>query len=586
MIEAQRKPPHSWRKALNEIALHNLSSEPQAIQSNLNTHKSPNANAQNANRCSKKASTFPTVSKPNVLRQYLCCRHRSNVAIFRLLTGGNVERNPGPQQTDQTRRKKPTVLVTTYNVRGLNDETKLRHLVNHLYKNGRQKDVDQIACVQETYISGPGKIPFLWRGNYFMTPGNGNSCGCITFLSSHLNIVASTLIEDRGHVIACQKSGEPGVSYIVANIYAPNPNTNAKIEFFEEVFNKVHELEERFNCNNTLILGDFNLTFNALEMKNRNYSTQEKRIASTVTNLMNGTGLEDIWHKKASFTWRRPNTDCFSTIDRILFSKAILQLQSCVVNWSLSFSDHAAVEAGFVFKDRPAKTRTRIPRIDPSLLKNSELSAKLKEGVEEMILDMPGNWDPHMKLEFLKVSIRTVAEKLQAERNRAENTAEEEIDEELNAAINVLGNGNLTEDRKNRLLDYVEELRIRKNVLIEQKGARLADRLGTKWYNEGEKSTRYFMRLLNRSNPDVFQKIQLDNGDIVEDEEKISEEVVKFYKNLYENFERIENTQQDQTFFNELNPIAGNDDEVTNPITIEELRATLDSCVDSAPGPD
>ena len=83
-----------------------------------------------------------------------------------------------------------------------------------------------------------------------------------------------------------------------------------------------------------------------------------------------------------------------------------------------------------------------------------------------MMAGAPGNWDPHTKLEFLKVCIRTVAERVQAERNRRERTEEQEINEELNSAIEVLSKEALDAPRRDQLIDHVEELRIRKSILI------------------------------------------------------------------------------------------------------------------------
>ena len=97
-----------------------------------------------------------------------------------------------------------------------------------------------------------------------------------------------------------------------------------------------------------------------------------------------------------------------------------------------------------------------------------------------------------MRLEFTKVCIRSILERLQAERKRKEKTEEEGISEELEVAIDALANGRTR--NKDNLIEYVEELRAKKSTLVEEKGKRLADKLGTKWYNEGEKSTRYFMR--------------------------------------------------------------------------------------------
>ena len=93
------------------------------------------------------------------------------------------------------------------------------------------------------------------------------------------------------------------------------------------------------------------------------------------------------------------------------------------------------------------------------------------------------------------------------------------------------------------------------------------------------------MRLLHRTTPDDFKIINV-NGRTVTDQEGISIEIVDFYKNLYENFDRIESTD-DLEFFNKLESVSGEEEaNIIKPLTLEELRSTLHSCVDSAPGPD
>ena len=62
---------------------------------------------------------------------------------------GDIETNPGPTQT------RATTEVTTYNVRGLNDEKKLRHLINCAYRDlgSLQRGTDCIFLFQETFIA-------------------------------------------------------------------------------------------------------------------------------------------------------------------------------------------------------------------------------------------------------------------------------------------------------------------------------------------------------------------------------------------------------------------------------------------------
>ena len=465
-------------------------------------------------------------------------RHLALVLDDRLVNGGNVERQPGPFERDreqqgqqrhpQQQRSRGTgssLVVTTYNVRGLKEKTKLRHIINHFNKAGSNKNKDLVACLQEVYLENPGKIPFLWRGNYHLTPGRGNSGGCLTLLSAHINIIASKEIENRAHFLDCQKADDTSVSFVVANIYAPNPNTNQKIEFYNEFFEALHEFEEYHLCSNTIVAGDFNRAFASHEMKNRMYSSQEQRVSAVVKGLVESANLKDIWDSHKGYTWRRANTDCFSTIDRILYQTSKFHLMGVKENWSLSSSDHAAVECCFNLEGQEAKSRSKIPRIDPSLAKSPEIGATLYREVTEMLGTMPDGWDPHMKLEFAKVCIRTVAEKLQAERKRREKLEEESLNDDLNEAITILENEALTEYRTNDLIEQIEVLRGRKAVIIEEKGRRLADRLGSKWYNEGEKSTRYFMRLLNRQMPDDFKTILKEDGSVITEADQVKVEI-------------------------------------------------------------
>ena len=512
-------------------------------------------------------------------------RHRCKQTTWKLLLGNDVETNPGPGPNQDPNA---AIQTFTYNVRGLGDEKKLRHLLNYFQTRTGGKNSDFICCLQETYVESPGKIPYLWRGNFQLTPGNGHSQGCITLLSPHLNIIANKNIESRGHVFACQKSGDSGITYIIANIYAPNPNSNEKIEFFNTVFDCISEFQERYNSKTTLLLGDFNLILKVAETRNRNFTSQEQRIAKIVTDLKDNNLMKDVWEDRAGFSWRRPNSDIFSTIDRIMYSKESLQLLKVDEIWSLSYSDHAAIRANFVHTEIKRNPRSRITRIDPSLSKSNWTKEKIETAYNEMMAAMPISWDPHKKLEYAKMCIRTVSEQTQAERKRKEASEEEAVNEELEIAIEALASGNHQANRLNSLIEHVESLRHRKEILIEEKGERLAEKLGTKWYNEGEKSTRYFLRLLQRTMPDDFTVISGVDGDVTEPE-LIEREIVRYYKSLYENYEKVnlEVLREDDDFFNELDSLS-NDSEsrIIEPLTLSELTETLHGCRDSAPGPD
>ena len=162
-------------------------------------------------------------------------KHNKALAEFLkllLLRGGDVEEHPGPGDVEDRnqdnhaipnrRTVRPSISLLSYNVRGLGDEKKLRHLLNHCYKQQGGPNMDFFCFLQETYVASQTKLPYMWRGNFHLTPGNGHSCGCVTLLSHHINITETRELGERGHILACQKSGERKASYILANVYAPN----------------------------------------------------------------------------------------------------------------------------------------------------------------------------------------------------------------------------------------------------------------------------------------------------------------------------------------------------------------------------
>jgi len=376
---------------------------------------------------------------------------------------------------------------------------KLRHLINHFYKpQYRSSQQEVIIGLQETYIESKSLVNLLWRGNCHITSGNGHSHGCITLLSSNLNVIAVREISDRAHVLVLQNSADAKPSYILANIYAPNPNTREKIEFYNEVLDTIYEFEETYECSNVLLLGDFNVVFNTFEAKNRNFSRQERNVASAINSLFVAGNLSDVWQRSdqkqefTDFTWRRPGTNIFSCIDRILYSQPKLKLIKIETNWSLSFSDHTAVEATSMKNDSCKQQRSKITRLDPSLLSNERIKSSIVTEIYDLMRQAPEDWNPHTKLEYFKMCIRSTAERAQAERKRAEKSEEDFLNEELEIRITALSEESTPERDKAVLIEHIEDLRARKSILVEEKGARLAERLGTKWYNEGEKSTQVF----------------------------------------------------------------------------------------------
>ena len=102
------------------------------------------------------------------------------------------------------------------------------------------------------------------------------------------------------------------------------------------------------------------------------------------------------------------------------------------------------------------------------------------------------------------------------------------------------------------LIKHVEDLIVQKEILVENQCNRPAEKLGTKWYNKGKKSTRYFLI--------TFKELEDEMGNTHTTKLEIEEEICTYYKNLYENYDAM------QTLTSSMN--------------------MLKTCKESAPGPD
>ena len=94
-----------------------------------------------------------------------------------LLRSGDVERNPGPE----------SMALVTLNCRGLKKESKLKQLINRIYKTHSSNE-NLIVALQETHLEY-NNLKYVWGGSHIFTAGTGNQGGCITLLSSNIKVI-------------------------------------------------------------------------------------------------------------------------------------------------------------------------------------------------------------------------------------------------------------------------------------------------------------------------------------------------------------------------------------------------------------
>ena len=508
----------------------------------------------------------------------------------KLMLCGDVEKNPGPGlgPVDDDRTK-PSLQVSTYNVRGLGDKRKVRHLINFCHTQCL-KARDSVFMFQETFVDKLDILDYIWRGEYHLTPGTGQSQGCVTLLSAPFKILHRQNLGDRGHVLVITKDNVNKAELVIANIYAPNGLGNDKLDFFEDVIQTVLDLKASHNCEASIVAGDFNLVFNSDEVRNRCLPLQEKKLSKAVLRMFNTAELVDGWANVTKrFTWTnsRNGKQMFSTLDRIMYSDSKLTLKTKDVDWSLSLSDHAMVLA--TFSDPYSKAKTPfvpIPRLDPRVLEDDE-ARRILDGEFQTLMDNASpDWNPHVALEYCKMSIRTAVFTTTGIIKARYRNEEKELNANINALITELSCVEPHSTRSELLTHKLDDLRSLKRQLIEKIGSKIEQRNARVWHNEGELSNRYFFNLLNRRTNDEINSLLID-GEQIEDRNIIESEIRNFYKELYENNGATTLSDDDDDFFSHIDQAdPARADDVVKDLTLEDLEATLKTCADSSPGPD
>jgi hypothetical protein len=88
------------------------------------------------------------------------------------------------------------------------------------------------------------------------------------------------------------------------------------------------------------------------------------------------------------------------------------RIKKAKIEWAFEKSDHAAVKITLVQESEPRRG-PGITKVNTRILEDPKVAADVEKEIEEMMKQTDNTWNPHAKLEFLKVAIRsTIANKV------------------------------------------------------------------------------------------------------------------------------------------------------------------------------
>lgn len=496
------------------------------------------------------------------------------------LIKSGVHPNPGPKVLDYAK----IVTLLTYNCRGLRDGAKLRRLLSKL---SNLVDKNYIIALQETHNINDKLFNLLWKHNHIRNCTLSNKRGVMLLFNNEFQVNRVLADKDERFIIA--DIGNSKIKLIIGNVYYPNV-INEAITFSENFYK--HFLEFQFENPEAMcaVMGDMNVCFNNSDFLNRLDRTGENRLVRTISLNNEACDLKDSYRAKypqGGYTWNRGN--CFSRLDYVFVSNLMIKnLVVAEIDWELDKSDHAALKCGFRILEETEKGRG-IVGINASLLNNNNSLSIITTNIVDMLAQIPVTWDPHTKLEFMKVAVRSAFAEAAKDINKVRKSEVDILEEQINRLVNYKILESQKRDSDNNKMDRVEvaisELKAELDSERNRQDRERNFHSEAKWYEEGEKSNKYFLGLLkSRMKQKLISTIK-DEGVVHKTKDTIMKCIQEFYQNLYNEVRFVGN--RDNQFFNKCPKLSEDSSrDLDREITVEELRLTLNNMKDSAPGPD
>jgi len=375
--------------------------------------------------------------------------------------------------------------------------------------------------IQETMVTNSRYLDLAWRGKYVFTPGTGNSQGCITLTNNDVTISDVEHLQNRGHHF--KLTDTDNVQTLIVNIYAPLGYNNDKNQFS----NNTKDVIANYDVKNVNFGGDFNITLTKRDSHRRQRTEAEKGIADNINEKIALTNLMDAFNGHNEYTWGRGETQ--SRLDRIYTRLPQYYNKKLDINWTLTKSDHAAVILTLENRNK-IKTKNEHIKLDNTIVTNAELLQELRQYLEEQMIQT-NDMNPHMRLEFAKMTIRTKAIEINMRLRKKENNELRDLNDQISRNSELLKT-HTDENSLNILTRELEKCKRDRDTILQRQGESLSTKAKTRWYNEGEKSNKYFLNLLKRNNvPSEMCELNI-NGTITNNNEN---EIEKESQNYTQN---------------------------------------------------
>jgi exonuclease III len=513
---------------------------------------------------------------------YISTKTILSLTIYLTLLKQNVESNPGEYKV------LPDLSLVTFNCNGLGDKNKLKKLLRKL---DNLVEKGSIIFLQETHIVNTDFLKIMWKHNFISNCVKTNSAGVIILFSNQYKVVETYKDMNGRNIVAAIQNDE--VKLIVSNSYFSNDH-GIGIKFTEDLYTKILEFQHKFVDHVTVSAGDFNTCLTIGDSLNRQRTHKEEILSEAIRNNNKITKLVDGYrsvHNTEGYTWKRGKI--YSRLDYIFISDVLSnRILNASLDWGFGKSDHAAVIMNLKMVESIEKG-PGITQVNTKILEDPTIEKQVGEEIKEMLQQSIEGWNPHERLEFLKVAIRTI---ISSKVSKIRNEIREQIKEKEEStnqmeklrlrAIKNENNSINQSDRINACDLAINDINKQLDKLRSDLENKLTFISKAKWFEYGERSNKFFLNLNKCKQIRKCISEIWSNGIKYTGQQKITECIRDFYSSLYKKVTTIRT--EDQTEFYKNCPKLSSElsTKLENALTLEELRLAVFSCKESSPGSD
>ena len=409
-----------------------------------------------------------------------------------------------------------TFTVTSLNVRGLRNVKKRRAVFDE-YR--RFSDI-LILCETHSLATDEKQWTGEWGGKALFSHGTSEAKGiCVMFKREFYCNVDHVMTDQMGRYIIADVETISGFKTTLCCIYAPNTDSPA---FFDALAQNLTEYHW-----NKILIGDFNLVMD-VNMDRFESQFNPKNARAKLEELREEFNLSDTWRirfpEKIQFSWRNHSERRASRIDFALLSKQIEPLCENIMYAKGVLTDHSSLFLSI--KDIKHERGPGYWKCNTSLLNDEEYVNTVKNELSAFINRIKGNETAIKTWTMIKEKMAQLLKK------NSRKKAEEKklVIAQLNEAITAFEEKfPLTRCELRMYSDSKMDL----EKLLMERAKALIFRSKVRWYEEGERSTRYFLSLEKvRSAVKSCSLLINSAGQELVEHEQIMAKQVKFYTEL------------------------------------------------------